>query len=69
MASVTVSDLDKQFGETRVLEGVSLFVPEGSFAVLVGPSGCRQNPRSLRLLAGSWRRPTAGRIRFPAIAT
>src|SRR3954451_13794824 len=51
MASVTVSALDKQFGQTRVLKGVSLEIPEGSFAVLVGPSGCGKSTL-LRLAAG-----------------
>ncbi len=62
MASVTVSDLSKQFGETRVLKGVSLKVPEGSFAVLVGPSGCGKSTL-LRVLAGL-ERADAGTLRF-----
>src|SRR4028118_1141909 len=51
MASVTVSSLTKRFGNTEVLKGVSIKVPEGSFAVLVGPSGCGKSTL-LRLLAG-----------------
>jgi multiple sugar transport system ATP-binding protein len=62
MASVTVEGLDKQFGETRVLSGVSLEIPEGSFAVLVGPSGCGKSTL-LRLLAGL-EQADAGAIRF-----
>ena len=51
MASVTVSRLTKQFGQTAVLKGVSISIPEGAFAVLVGPSGCGKSTL-LRLLAG-----------------
>jgi sn-glycerol 3-phosphate transport system ATP-binding protein/multiple sugar transport system ATP-binding protein len=51
MASVTVSSLTKRFGNTEVLKGVTIEVPEGSFAVLVGPSGCGKSTL-LRLLAG-----------------
>src|ERR1041385_8421606 len=51
MASVKVTGLNKRFGETHVLRGVSVDVPDGSFAVLVGPSGCGKSTL-LRLLAG-----------------
>ena len=51
MASVKVSGLNKRFGQTHVLKGVSIEVPDGSFAVLVGPSGCGKSTL-LRLLAG-----------------
>jgi multiple sugar transport system ATP-binding protein len=62
MARVTVLGLNKQFGETRVLEGVSLEIPEGSFAVLVGPSGCGKSTL-LRVLAGL-ERADAGTLHF-----
>jgi multiple sugar transport system ATP-binding protein len=62
MASVTVTALDKRFGETRVLKGVSLEVAEGAFAVLVGPSGCGKSTL-LRLLAGL-EQADEGTIRF-----
>ncbi|WP_437674038.1 ABC transporter ATP-binding protein [Sorangium sp. So ce131] len=51
MASVNVRELNKRFGQTHVLRGVSVDVPDGSFAVLVGPSGCGKSTL-LRLLAG-----------------
>ncbi len=62
MASVDVNDLNKQFGQTRVLKGVSLAIPEGAFAVLVGPSGCGKSTL-LRLLAGL-EQADSGTIRF-----
>ena len=51
MASVKVNGLNKRFGQTHVLRGVSIDVPERAFAVLVGPSGCGKSTL-LRLLAG-----------------
>ncbi|HDQ45012.1 MAG TPA: ABC transporter ATP-binding protein [bacterium] len=37
---ITIHDVHKRFGEKRVLEGVSLTIPEGKTAVIVGCSGC-----------------------------
>src|SRR3954462_15826051 len=62
MASVTVSRLLKQFGQTQVLKGVSVAIPDGAFAVLVGPSGCGKSTL-LRLLAGL-EQADEGTIRF-----
>jgi multiple sugar transport system ATP-binding protein len=62
MASVNVSGLFKRFGQTDVLKGVSIKIPEGSFAVLVGPSGCGKSTL-LRLLAGL-EQADGGTIRF-----
>ena len=62
MASVVVRDLHKKFGETHILKGVSIEVPQGSFAVLVGPSGCGKSTL-LRLLAGL-EEATSGTIHF-----
>jgi multiple sugar transport system ATP-binding protein len=62
MASVKVRDLHKRFGEAHILKGVSVDVPQGSFAVLVGPSGCGKSTL-LRLLAGL-EEATSGTIHF-----
>src|ERR1700685_4049847 len=51
MAKVEVRGLEKRFGATPVLRGVSLAIDDGAFAVLVGPSGCGKSTL-LRLLAG-----------------
>src|SRR5678810_689636 len=51
MASVSFSRIEKTFGRTRVLHGISLDIADGEFMVLVGPSGCGKSTL-LRMLAG-----------------
>ncbi len=51
MASVSIAAVKKRFGGIEVLHGVSIEIPDGSFAVLVGPSGCGKSTL-LRMLAG-----------------
>jgi multiple sugar transport system ATP-binding protein len=51
MASVSFSSIQKSFGSTKVLHGISLEISDGEFMVLVGPSGCGKSTL-LRMLAG-----------------
>ena len=51
MATMTLRDVRKAFGETEVIRGVDLDVADGEFAVLVGPSGCGKSTL-LRMIAG-----------------
>jgi multiple sugar transport system ATP-binding protein len=51
MATVTIRDVHKSFGQTEVLHGVNVDIEDGEFAVLVGPSGCGKTTL-LRMLAG-----------------
>jgi multiple sugar transport system ATP-binding protein len=51
MASVSIREVVKQFGSTRVLHGVSVEIEDGQFVVLVGPSGCGKSTL-LRMIAG-----------------
>jgi multiple sugar transport system ATP-binding protein len=51
MASVSFSRIEKSFGATKVLHGISLDIADGEFMVLVGPSGCGKSTL-LRMLAG-----------------
>jgi len=51
MAYVQYRDVNKSFGETKVLHDINLDIEDGEFVVLVGPSGCGKST-TLRLLAG-----------------
>ena len=51
MASLTVTNIEKKFGDTEILEVISLNVNHGEFIVLVGPSGCGKSTL-LNLIAG-----------------
>ena len=51
MAPVDVRQVDKFYGSTQVLHGVSVNIPDGEFVVLVGPSGCGKSTL-LRMIAG-----------------
>ncbi|MEO7760737.1 MAG: sn-glycerol-3-phosphate ABC transporter ATP-binding protein UgpC [Casimicrobiaceae bacterium] len=51
MASVTIKNVEKYFGTTHVIRGVSIEIADGEFCVLVGPSGCGKSTL-LRMIAG-----------------
>ncbi|RYH07562.1 ABC transporter ATP-binding protein [Tropicimonas sp. IMCC6043] len=51
MASVTIRNVEKVFGSTKVIHGVDIEVAEHEFVVLVGPSGCGKSTL-LRMIAG-----------------
>src|SRR5213593_148619 len=51
MASVSFQNIEKAFGSTKVIHGISLDIADGEFMVLVGPSGCGKSTL-LRMLAG-----------------
>ena len=40
MANLTVKNLSKYFGRTKILDNVNLEISDGQLAVIVGPSGC-----------------------------
>ena len=40
MASIELVNVSKHWGATRALDDVSLAIEEGTFCVLLGPSGC-----------------------------
>jgi multiple sugar transport system ATP-binding protein len=62
MPSVELSHVSKRFGETTIVDDVSLSVDAGAFLVLVGPSGCGKTT-TLRMLAGL-EEVTSGEIRI-----
>lgn len=51
MATVDLSAIDKSFGTSQVLHGISLSVASGEFVGLLGPSGCGKTTL-LRIIAG-----------------
>ena len=51
MAGVVIRSVEKSFGATKVIHGVSIDIADGEFVVLVGPSGCGKSTL-LRMIAG-----------------
>ena len=51
MARVSIRDVTKSYGITKVMHGVSFDVEDGEFVALVGPSGCGKSTL-LRLISG-----------------
>lgn len=51
MTGVTLSAVEKSFGETTIIDQVSMDIAQGEFAVFVGPSGCGKSTL-LRMIAG-----------------
>ncbi|MGI9492848.1 MAG: ABC transporter ATP-binding protein [Geminicoccaceae bacterium] len=62
MASLSVDNVEKTFGNTEVLKGIDIEIESGEFLVLVGPSGCGKSTL-LNLIAGL-ESITAGEIRI-----
>ncbi len=40
MASLTIDNVTKAYGQTQVLKGINIAIEKGEFLILVGPSGC-----------------------------
>jgi len=51
MASVSFHNIQTNFGDVKVIHGISFDIQDGEFVVLVGPSGCGKSTL-LRMLAG-----------------
>ncbi len=51
MATVSFNNIEKSFGKTKIIHGISFDIRDGEFVVLVGPSGCGKSTL-LRMLAG-----------------
>ena len=49
--SIQFKNVTKAFGDTRVVDDLSLEIDDGEFVVLLGPSGCGKTT-TLRMLAG-----------------
>ena len=57
---VRLTDVDKNYGDNRIVKKISLDVSEGEFLTLLGPSGCGKTT-TLRMIAG-FETVTAGTI-------
>lgn len=62
MPNIVFDQVEKRFGDTRVLSPFDLNLDDGEFTVLVGPSGCGKST-TLRILAGL-ETPSGGEIFF-----
>jgi alpha-glucoside transport system ATP-binding protein len=51
LARLTLTNIEKSYGETKVLHGINLDINSGEFVVFVGPSGCGKSTL-LRVIAG-----------------
>jgi len=51
MATVTLSNIEKSYGDVHIIKGVNLQVEDHEFCVFVGPSGCGKSTL-LRMIAG-----------------
>lgn len=49
--SIELRNVTKRFGDSVVIDGLSLVIDDGEFVVLLGPSGCGKST-TLRMLAG-----------------
>jgi multiple sugar transport system ATP-binding protein len=60
MAEVILDAVTKSFGNTLALQDVSMTIPDGSFVVLLGPTGAGKTT-TLRMVSGL-DRPDSGRV-------
>jgi multiple sugar transport system ATP-binding protein len=51
MASLSFRNIEKSYGNVKVIHGIGFDIADGEFVVLVGPSGCGKSTL-LRMLAG-----------------
>jgi multiple sugar transport system ATP-binding protein len=51
MATVSLQNLSKRYGDLEVVHGISLDIADREFVALVGPSGCGKST-TLRMIAG-----------------
>ena len=62
MATLSVIELSKRFGEVKAVDGVTFQVEDGELMCILGPSGCGKST-VLRMIAG-FEEPTSGDIRI-----
>ena len=62
MADIQLQSISKRFGDTEVIPGLDLTMPDGQVTVLLGPSGCGKSTL-LRMIAGL-ETPSGGEVRI-----
>src|SRR5437763_14049111 len=60
MAFLELEDITKQFGQNTAVDHINVFVEQGEFLTLLGPSGCGETT-ILRMVAG-FETPSTGSI-------
>jgi alpha-glucoside transport system ATP-binding protein len=58
MADLVLKNVEKAYGEVKVLSNINLDIKTGELIVFVGPSGCGKSTL-LRMIAGLERSPAA----------
>ncbi|MBR6091101.1 MAG: ABC transporter ATP-binding protein [Anaerolineaceae bacterium] len=51
MSEIVLKNIDKYYGDNRVLKGINLTIEDGDFMTLLGPSGCGKTT-TLRVISG-----------------
>jgi len=51
MSKIIIKNLEKSFGDNRVINNFNIDIKDGEFIVLVGPSGCGKSTL-LRMISG-----------------
>ncbi len=60
MASISLKNIDKRWGDITVIKDLNLEIKDGEFMVLLGPSGCGKTT-TMRMIAGL-ETPTTGDV-------